>query len=296
MKHPRTIVFDVDTPFHELWLESSVQDAYLEWVDNRINQLIDNLYTYNPDEITLAEYKASIEMLAYTTTELLAQFCAGGFRWLSSDKARFLSPTVDLETVIRDRVIDDRGHLGLYFDSVKLGVWGFLEMSEYTKNWLEAKKLGKQQVSYLIWSAKKALDLLNARERIEGFTNLALSDSEILDGYCKCESPIESIFYMQLVMDGLRPPVLQNQYNIGQYRADFAIPSGQIVIECDGKKYHDAVNDAERDRKLKQMGWIVIRFLSEKILMDPSYCSSKIHDEYPWKMINSKQNTGSQSA
>lgn len=289
MKHPRAIVFDIEKPFHELWSESGVQDAYLEWVDNRIHQLIDNLYTYDPDEITLEEYKASIEMLAYTTTELLAQFCAGGFRWLSSDKARFLSPTVDLETVIRDRVTDDRGHLGLYFDSVKLGVWQFLEVSEYTKNWLEAKKLNKQQISYLLWSAKKALDLLNANERIAGFTNLVLSDPEILEGYCKCESPIESILYMQLVVDGLRPPILQSQYYIGQYRVDFAIPSGQIVIECDGKKYHDAITDAERDGKLKQLGWIIIRFSSEKILIDPSYCSSKTHEEYPWKLINSKQ-------
>lgn len=287
-KHPKAIIFDIDASFQELWEASGVKDVYLDWVNNRIWQLVDNLYTFDPYEITLEEYKASIQMLAYTTIELMTQFCAGGFRWISSDKARFLSPTVDLETIIRNRALYEKGNIGEYFEPVKFGVWEFLEVSEYTKSWIEAQKLNIQQVSYLLWSAKKALTLLKADERISGFTDLALSELSILDGYTKCESPIECILYMQLTVDGLRPPVLRNQFRIGSYRVDFAIPDVFIAIECDGKKYHDEVMDFERDRKLKEMGWRVLRFSSEKIITDSSYCSTKIHDEYPWRIINSR--------
>ncbi|GAB4495634.1 MAG: hypothetical protein Fur0016_31870 [Anaerolineales bacterium] len=288
IKHPRAIIYNIDAPFHILWESSGVKNAYLEWVDERIYQVVDSLSGYDPYESTLAEYKASIQMLAYTTTELMAQFCAGGFRWISTDKARFLSPTVDLEIIIRDRA----EYLGEYFESVKFGVWEFLEVSEYTKSWIESQKLNKQQTAYLLWSAQKALNLLKANERIPGFTNLALSDSEILDGYRECASPIESILYMQLVVDGLRPPMLENQYKIDTYRVDFAIPNGKVVIECDGKKYHDPLADALRDKRLGESGWRVLRFPSDKIIMDPSFCSSRVHDEYPWRSIISKSKTG----
>jgi hypothetical protein len=200
-KHPKAIIFEIDAPFQVLWESSGVKDVYLDWINDRISKLVDNLHTYDPYEITLAEYKAAIQELAYTTTELIAQFCAGGFRWISTDKARFLSPTVDLETIIRDRAFYEQGSVGEYFEPVKFGVWEFLEVSEYTKSWIEAQKLNKQQISYLLWSAKKALKLLKADERISGFTDLALSESAILDGYVKCQSPIESILYMQLVVD-----------------------------------------------------------------------------------------------
>ena len=115
MKHPRNVIYDIDKPFQELWLESGVEDAYLAWVDERIYQLVDNLHKYDPYEITEREFRASLEMLSYTTTELLAQFCAGGFRWELSDKARFLSPTVDLEAAVRDRAMQNKGHVGAYF-------------------------------------------------------------------------------------------------------------------------------------------------------------------------------------
>lgn len=291
-RQPKAIIFDIDAPFQELWEASGVKEVYFDWVNDRIYKLVDNLYTYDPYEITLAQYKAAIQELSYTTTELMAQFCAGGFRWISTDKARFLSPTVDLETIIRERALHEKGSVGEYFEPIKFGVWEFLEVSEYTKSWIEAQKLNKQQISYLLWSAQKVLNLLKADERISGFTDLALSEPNVLDGYVKCESPIESILYMQLIMDELRPPLLKNQLWIGSYRVDFAIPDVFIAIECDSKKYHDSILDAERDVKLKKLGWTVLRFPSDKIITDPSYCSARIHDEYPWRVVQKKSRAG----
>jgi hypothetical protein len=192
MKQPRQTIFEINAPFEELWIISGVQEAYLDWVDDRIRQLVNNLYSYDPYEVSLPEYKSSIKMLAYTTTELMAQFCAGGFRWLSTDKARFLSPTVDLESIIRNRALDYKGGVGEYFESVEMGVWDFLEVSEYTKSWLETMTLNDQQAAYLLWSAQRAIKLLHADERIPGFTDLALSNPIILGSYHKCDSLIEN--------------------------------------------------------------------------------------------------------
>ena len=102
-KHPQASIYEIDAPFQELWESSGVKSAYLEWVNERIWKLVDNLYTYDPYEMLLDEYKASIQMLAYTTTELMAQFCAGGFRGVLTDKARFFSPSFGLVMIIKKR-------------------------------------------------------------------------------------------------------------------------------------------------------------------------------------------------
>lgn len=292
-KRPQSPTFEVKTQFQGIWESSGVKEVYLEWINSKINQIVDNLCSYDPDdiydpyELSPEDYQDSLEMLAYTTTELMAQFCAGGFSWLSTDKARFLSPTVDLVSIIKDRVSDIQGNLNPYFKAVESGVWGFLEMSEYTGNWIETQKLDKQEVAYLLWSAKQTLYLIDADERIPGFTNLALSDLSILNGYTRCDSPIESILYMQLVMENLRPPKLRTQFVIDKYRVDFAVPEDHVVIECDGEKYHNSYWDTQRDKELETSGWMVLRFSAKDILEDPSYCSSRIYYEYPWTEIDS---------
>jgi very-short-patch-repair endonuclease len=42
--------------------------------------------------------------------------------------------------------------------------------------------------------------------------------------------------------------------------ADFANPRRRISFECDGKAFHDATRDRERDRLLGEAGWKVFRF------------------------------------
>jgi very-short-patch-repair endonuclease len=285
---PTTIIFKINKPFHDHWEASGVKDAYFELVNEKINQLVKNLNAYDPYSVTLRDYEESIQMLSFTTTELIAQFCAGGFRWMSTDKARFLSPIVDVESIIRNRALSARG-IGSYFTSVKTGVWEFLAVSEDTKSWIESQNLNKKQTAYLLWAAKHGLNLLGANERIPGYSDLALDNNEILDGYTQAESPIESILYMQLVVDGLRPPKLKSQVQIGDYRVDLAIPDSFIAIECDGEKYHNSIADVERDRNIRKQGWSILRFSAKDIMMDPTYCSERIHDEYPWRIINAKQ-------
>jgi hypothetical protein len=49
------------------------------------------------------------------------------------------------------------------------------------------------------------------------------------------------------------------QFPIGRFFADFADPVKKLVIECDGKKWHDPEKDAARDKEMEALGWTVFR-------------------------------------
>lgn len=70
-------------------------------------------------------------------------------------------------------------------------------------------------------------------------------------------TPIERMAWSAIRYRGL--PLLP-QYPIGPYFADFADPDVRIVLECDGKQFHqDAERDAARDLEMAQQGWSVFR-------------------------------------
>jgi len=290
----RTFSPEIKQGYESLWRQSGVEERHLAWVEDRINSLINHLRPYDPDrDDSPTDLKDSIEMLAYTTTEILAQLCAGGMTWLTSDKPRFLAPTVDLETIVRERVLSQpgtRGESGYiqgndyynnFFKAVKLGSGDFLQVAERTQSWFEALQLSQNELSYLLWAAYKTLRLLHAQERIPGFTPIALSSKVVLDNFHKCESSVQSVLYMQLIVDGLLPPLLQVQWMAESYQLDLAIPSARIAIECSEPTGHNK----ERDQFLREQGWVVLRFSANRILLWPSQCSTEVHAEYPWTTI-----------
>jgi|SRR6516225_6951787 very-short-patch-repair endonuclease len=58
-----------------------------------------------------------------------------------------------------------------------------------------------------------------------------------------CESLLEVKVARLLRRAGVPPPV--RQYEIGRYRVDFAWLDRQVVLECDGERYH---TNFQRDR------------------------------------------------
>lgn len=69
-------------------------------------------------------------------------------------------------------------------------------------------------------------------------------------------SPIEAMAWGEIRYWNLP---LWPQYPIGRFFADFACPQKKIVIECDGKEFHDEAKDRARDFEMAQMGWQVYR-------------------------------------
>lgn len=77
-----------------------------------------------------------------------------------------------------------------------------------------------------------------------------------VDWYSLC-TPIEKIIFEEAEWLGM---VLYPQFPIGPFFVDFANPVAKLVIECDGKAFHDAEKDGKRDAYLKARGWSVYRF------------------------------------
>jgi len=86
------------------------------------------------------------------------------------------------------------------------------------------------------------------------------------------------------------------QARIGKYRADFALVrmfqgpyahedefDGPLIIECDGKAFHDANNeqltrDRKRDRDMTLAGYQVLRFTGSELHRDPMACARQVWD------------------
>lgn len=79
------------------------------------------------------------------------------------------------------------------------------------------------------------------------------------------DSPLERNLHDALRERGIEAePGLE----VGPYRLDLAIRCGdaRVDVECDGAAFHvDDERDAERDRRLGEMGWQVVRFSGRRI-------------------------------
>ena len=90
--------------------------------------------------------------------------------------------------------------------------------------------------------------------------------------------PGERPLYEALVARGLNP---MPQYTVREYRLDLAIVSGEtrIDVEADGVSTHLGSRlDAERDSRLTEVGWRVVRFWNHQIRDDIDYCVQTVLD------------------
>jgi DNA helicase-2/ATP-dependent DNA helicase PcrA len=79
-------------------------------------------------------------------------------------------------------------------------------------------------------------------------------------------TPIEEILFRSLRALGLAPLA---QYGVGPFRADFAFPDQRLIVECDGRQWHDQARDARRDEALGTRGWRVVHFTGSEITRSP---------------------------
>jgi DNA helicase-2/ATP-dependent DNA helicase PcrA len=66
----------------------------------------------------------------------------------------------------------------------------------------------------------------------------------------------------------------QTQVQLGRYRVDFLVEHEhkKIIVECDGKAYHDPHKDRERDKVLASDGYSICHFSGAEILSDIGRC------------------------
>jgi very-short-patch-repair endonuclease len=89
----------------------------------------------------------------------------------------------------------------------------------------------------------------------------------------KCGSVLESAFRVLVLEAGLARP--SSQYWIGGARVDFCWVVLRIVVEVDGRRFHDPEDSRNKDRKRDHMlvstSWRLLRFTWQEIVHDPGY-------------------------
>lgn len=171
---------------------------------------------------------------------------------------------------------------------------------------MEPKSLGT-----LLQSALYEAENEGARDYLRNHPGYAfdLLDSddarnEFERGSVLCESPIEREMLAALLSadwsffnvlpprvwniedrDAVRPRsdvIIIPQMRVARYRLDFAISfpraplAAVVAVECDGRDFHDAAADRERDIQLGHLGIVTKRFSGSEIRQDARACAGKV--------------------
>jgi len=117
---------------------------------------------------------------------------------------------------------------------------------------------------------QKIYKKLQAQPDQPGYTGVRDANGRIV--YTKCERQLMDQLFAYAKNGLIRYPI-QSQYPVKfgsiEYPIDFAFPHLKVAIEADGEAFHSSpkqiVHDKERDMKLAQLGWTVLRFKDSEI-------------------------------
>lgn len=88
-------------------------------------------------------------------------------------------------------------------------------------------------------------------------------------------SPIETRLLEAFLRAGLDPV---QQYAIAGYIVDFAFPRARLVVEADGKEYHqDQAREDRRDEAIRHAGWHIVHFSGSTIWRDADMCVKSVY-------------------
>jgi very-short-patch-repair endonuclease len=97
-------------------------------------------------------------------------------------------------------------------------------------------------------------------------------------------SVLESVLRYLLLQNGFTP---RSQYTVRREklfvgRFDFCLEQAQLIIECDGRRWHDPEDVRQKDRlktnALICLGWRVLRFTWDEVVNSPAYVLACVRD------------------
>lgn len=95
---------------------------------------------------------------------------------------------------------------------------------------------------------------------------------KLLGLYDKAESSQERKLYKYLRWLAF-PRRVRQQYPVGPYTLDMALPGKKIDVEVDGRYFHRMDDrpkrDAARDSYMERQGWTVVRFTELEVDLSP---------------------------
>jgi very-short-patch-repair endonuclease len=82
----------------------------------------------------------------------------------------------------------------------------------------------------------------------------------------RAESPLETLLRLGLIRRGIGP--LTPQFAPDPWREVDILVGERLVLEADGREFHDPEKDAIRDAYLRSLGYVVLRFDYDRIVFD----------------------------
>lgn len=113
--------------------------------------------------------------------------------------------------------------------------------------------------------------LLERHPRRPGAANLRFLLAEDQVGRGITRRQFEAAFFAFLAEEGFPPPLINHPIPVGAetFTVDFAWPSARLIVETDGDAFHSSPQrraaDKRRDRRLRAIGWSVIRVAWEHL-------------------------------
>src|SRR5262249_13010237 len=115
-----------------------------------------------------------------------------------------------------------------------------------------------------------------------GLPGRSLAEAALVSAEPLAESPMETRLRLVAVDSGLPRPLPQHKIMRGKQfvaRVDYAYPQYKIALEYDGDHHRDKTTfrfDMERQNELHVMGWTVLRFNADDVLLRPEQTAALI--------------------
>jgi len=74
-------------------------------------------------------------------------------------------------------------------------------------------------------------------------------------------------------LEGMR---FRRQHPIENYIVDFICLGAKLIIEMDGSQHAESNYDVKRDQELRELGYTVLRFWNDEVLVEPDLVAEKI--------------------
>jgi ATP-dependent DNA helicase UvrD/PcrA len=164
-------------------------------------------------------------------------------------------------------LVADKLIFPLWFQRVPICFFSYLSQGTYQPSALAGEDLHKNVSSVI--HALLAEQVFTLLER----SNLQFTSPDFLSltEYKTVFTPIEEKLLVALEAGKL---TYQPQVRIGQYTVDFLVETqnNKVIVECDGRAFHDPAKDSERDKVLASEGYPICRFSGAELYADVEKC------------------------
>lgn len=152
--------------------------------------------------------------------------------------------------------------------------------------------VGKIQSSLIHTDYNHVLSLLFIEQmnNLLDLINVNITSPELINDFDDnvLYTPIEKIFKDKLVENNIS---FKSQVKLGRFYIDFLLEINnlKVIVECDGREYHNPYKDHERDKEIKKEGYEIYRFSGSMIFNDCNRCLDEII-RYTKSHMNTKYN------